>query len=380
MIVALILCNTKHKPLKLYFLNNACTFITIAALFFCTLMLKAHSKTQEVLVQPKILIVTDAWKPQVNGVVTTLIALSSALEHKGYDVSIIHPGLFRVFSLPFYPEIKVAWDVWALAEKVDAIQPDYVHIAVEGPLGIAARWYCLRHKLQYTTALHSNFPEFLQAYIGFGRRLGYMFLRWFHGCSAAVLVNTPSQKSELEAEGLSQLEVWSKGVDQGVFYSTHKAAGQTLVYVGRVSTEKNIVDFLKLRTNLKKVVVGDGPELLRFRKSYPNVEFVGYKHGIELAEYYRNAQALIFPSKTDTFGMVCIEAIACGTPVVAYPVTGPKDIIQEGVNGALDNDLEKGLVRALRCNRTKVAQSASVYSWSHVANQFSASLVLAKRP
>ena len=325
----------------------------------------------------KILIITDAWEPQVNGVVTTMTTVVKKLKEKNFKVEVIHPGMFHTFPLPNYPEISVAWNFWDLKKKIEKFDADYMHISVEGPLGITGRHYCLENNIPYTTCIHTKFPEYVYERFGIGLDVTKGLLKWFHNPAAKTLVNTISHKGELEQDGFTDLVLWSRGFDEKIFYPCPDGGKKKyLLYVGRVAVEKNIEEFLKMPSHLPKVVVGGGPSLKSYAKKYPDVEFVGFKKGKELADYYRDAACFVFPSLTDTFGIVLIEALACGTPLAGFNVTGPKDIVIEGVNGSLDDkNLENAVKRALQVDRTSTFNSSKTYTWDTVAEQFINSLV-----
>jgi len=326
----------------------------------------------------KILIVTDAWRPQTNGVVTTLENLVARLEHLEHDVEVIEPGRFRTLPLPGYREIGVAIDPWRVGGMIAASRPDAIQVATEGPLGIAARHWLARIGVAFTTSVHTKFPEYVRARTGLPLRLGYAFMRWFHGPAANTLVTTESHRVELTGWGLRHLVVWGRGVDTERFRlrrGAGKRAEPVLLYVGRVSVEKNLHAFLELATPGRKVVVGDGPARRALDRAYPRVEFLGYRHGSALTDCYADADVLVFPSRTDTFGLVLLEAMACGTPVAAYPVTGPLDVVEDGVNGALDEDLACATDRALACSRSACRASALQHDWSAVARRFLDALV-----
>ena len=325
----------------------------------------------------KILIITDAWEPQVNGVVTTMTTVVKKLEEKNFKVEVIHPGMFHTFPLPNYPEISVAWNFWDLKKKIEKFDADYMHISVEGPLGVTGRHYCLENNIPYTTCIHTKFPEYVYERFGIGLDVTKGLLKWFHNPAAKTLVNTVSHREELEQDGFTDLVLWSRGFDEKIFYPCPKGGKKKyLLYVGRVAVEKNIEEFLKMPSHLPKVVVGGGPSLKSYAKKYSDVEFVGFKKGKELADYYRDAACFVFPSLTDTFGIVLIEALACGTPLAGFNVTGPKDIVIEGVNGSLDDkNLENAVKRALQVDRTSTFNSSKTYTWDTVAEQFINSLV-----
>ena len=328
----------------------------------------------------KILIITDAWFPQVNGVVTTYSNIISQLSKRNIEVEVLHPGKFYSLPLFFYNEIKAAINPWKVIQKIKKSDADYIHIGTEGPLGIVSRIYLSYKKIPFTSAVHTKFPEYLNLHIKVPLSITYALMRWFHKRSHSVLVNTKSHKEELEKRGFRNLSIWSRGIDFKKFKDTsiklnHK---DYLLYVGRVSKEKNIEAFLNIETTHEKVVVGDGPYRQTLQKKFPRVKFVGCKTGPELAAWYRNASVFVFPSMTDTFGIVVIEALFCGVPVAAYPVTGPLDIIEDGITGSLDHDLKKAIDKALQINRENCTKNAKKYTWRNVAKQFISSLASIK--
>ena len=326
----------------------------------------------------KIVIVTDAWFPQVNGVVTTLNFLKKELEKQNYQVDIIHPGLFRTSSFSIYPEISLAMNPWKVKNYINE-DMDYLHIATEGPLGLFARNFAIRNNIEFTTAIHTKFPEYLKKILFIPLSLTYGYLKWFHGPTHKTLVNTNSQIEELSSIGFKNLVLWSRAIDRNIFYPRKKLSNKDyLLYVGRISKEKNLEDFLNLDTIKQKIVVGSGPMLNEYKKNYRTVEFVGPKFENELAQYYSDASVFVFPSKTDTYGIVMIEALACGTPVAAYPVTGPKDIIINEINGYLHHDLLTAVSLAENINSKFCEESIESLSWSNVANTFLGTLILAR--
>ena len=326
----------------------------------------------------KLLLVTDAWEPQTNGVVTTLQHARLGLGRLGIDTTVIHPGLFRTLPVPSYPEIRIAIDPWRVARMIAAERPDTIHIATEGPLGLAARRYVVRRGIPFSTSLHTKFPEYVAARTGLPLSIGYKFLRWFHRPSVATLVTTNSLRRELEGRGLERLVVWGRGVDTEQFSPRRRRTRSKprLLYVGRVAVEKNLEAFLEQPCDATKVVVGDGPARAALEARFPNVEWAGYRYGAELADYYANADVFVFPSRTDTFGLVMLEAMACGTPVAAFPVTGPIDVVVEGVNGALDADLGRAIRRALTIDRTQCRRFALANGWNAIARRMAAHLTL----
>lgn len=319
----------------------------------------------------KILIVTDAWHPQVNGVVTTLSNVTKELIKGGHQVDIVEPSLFKSIPLVGYSEIKIAINTNELKKYILNKTYDCIHISTEGPLGLRARMLCSKHKILFTTAIHTKFPEYLKVKINFPIEITYRFLKWFHSGATNTLVNTISQKDELTQRGFENLKTWSRAIDLEVFKPrTSPVDYDYLLYVGRVSHEKSIDDFLKTKSHLKKVVIGEGPQLPELKRKYPEVLFLGYKYKEDLAQWYSGASCFVFPSKTDTFGIVMIESLACGTPVAAYPVTGPIDVIQNNLNGYLSDDLDYAIERAIKVNSNSCIDFAKKYSWRKVANEF----------
>ncbi|ANI16555.1 alpha-mannosyltransferase [Pseudomonas citronellolis] len=320
----------------------------------------------------RLLIVSDAWAPQVNGVVTSLRALVAELEAMGHQVRLLSPAEFRSRPCPSYPEIPLAWDLWKVGPAIEAFAPDCVHLATEGPLGWAARRWLLRRGLAFTTAIHTRFPEYLNnRWAWLPLAFGYAVLRRFHAPSAAVLVSSERMRGAFADWGVQGLELWRKGVDTKQFQmGPGPVEGPVFLYVGRLAPEKNLEAFLDLELPGLKRVVGDGPLRSALQARYPQVQFLGYRHGEALAEAYRAASVLVFPSRTDTLGLVMYEALACGTPVAAFPVPGPLDVLEDGVTGAIDSDLRKACLRALALDRQACAEWAAGQSWRLSAQQF----------
>ncbi|AJK47273.1 glycosyltransferase family 4 protein [Burkholderia plantarii] len=327
----------------------------------------------------KIMIVTDAWEPQVNGVVRTLKSTSRELTALGHRVELLTPLEFRTIPCPTYPEIRLSLFPYArLRSRIDEFAPDALHIATEGPLGMAARRYARKHKLPFTTAYHTRFPEYVQARFGIPLSVTYRFLRWFHGASLAVMAPTPVVKQDLETFGFDNVVLWTRGVDLDIFEPMESKVLNTarpiFLYVGRVAIEKNVEAFLKLDLPGSKWVAGEGPALAELKSRYPEANYLGVLTQAELAKVYAAADVFVFPSKTDTFGLVLLEALACGTPVAAYPVTGPVDVLGDGNAGAMNDDLREACLEALKIDRTDARAWAERFSWRAASEQFASHL------
>ena len=322
----------------------------------------------------KIVIVTDAWHPQTNGVVTTYENTIAELEAMGHTVEVIEPSAYRHVGIPTYSEIRVSINCFDVGKRIMDARPDAVHIATEGPLGWSARRFLKRVGVAFTTSVHTKFPEYAQARTGLPLSWGYAVMRRFHAPASSVLCTTETQKRELEGWGLRRLTAWGRGVDTERFRPDPgfepDPGNPVLLYVGRVAVEKNITAFLEADVPGRKVVVGDGPQREQVEKRFPDVEFAGYRYGDELVAYFARADVFVFPSLTDTFGLVMLEANACGTPVAAFPVTGPNDVVVDGVTGALDEDLSAAIRRALACDRAACRAHAETRSWRAVAQRF----------
>jgi glycosyltransferase involved in cell wall biosynthesis len=327
----------------------------------------------------RILIISDAWRPQVNGVVRTLETTVKTLRQDGHEVDVVSPLEFRTIPCPSYPEIRLAIMPGAkVTRRIEAFQPDAIHISTEGPLGWAARRYCLRKGLPFTTAYHTRFPEYVNARFPLPLDLLYKGMRLFHDRAVHTMVATPSLQDDLEARGFRNLVRWTRGVDIELFRPGRRRPlnipRPIYLYVGRVAVEKNIQAFLDLDLEGSKLVVGDGPMLVQLRQEYPDVTFVGAMHGEELASYYAAADVFVFPSLTDTFGLVLLEALASGVPVAAYPVTGPRDVINGAPVGVLDEDLGRAARGALKIDPLACREFALGYSWRVSTQQFLANL------
>ncbi len=327
-----------------------------------------------------ILIITDNLQDQINGVVTTYKNIEAVAIFDNYRIVYIDPGRFSYVDCPRYNELKIAFP-WKIGQAIEEISPDHIHIATEGPLGLCARQYLDKHGYRYNTAYHTKFPEGIRKLFGVPETLTWPLIRWFHKHSGKVLTTTDSMVKQLKNNGFDgEIISWTRGVDRNIFYPDaipHK--GTVLVCVSRVSKEKNLEDFFKLDyPNSKKIMVGDGPMREYYESKYPDVEFVGYKTGLELAAYYNLADVFVFPSKWETFGLVMIEAMACGTPVAAYPVQGPLDVVEEGVTGCLDFDINRAITNALELDRNKVHQGSMRWSWEKAWEIFRDNLVPAR--
>lgn len=334
----------------------------------------------------KIAIVTDAWRPQVNGVVRTYENTTRELRALGHEVCLLTPGICRTLPCPTYPSIRLALRPEAhLIQHLETFNPDAIHVATEGPLGHAARRYCLRQGWPFTTAFHTRFPEYIRMRAPIPLTWSYAWLRRFHAPAVRTLVPTPSQGRALKARGFSNVVTWSRGVDTNLFQPLSARAGPdqerpVFVYLGRVSPEKNIEAFLQLDLPGSKLVIGDGPDLDRLRAAYPTVVFAGYKFGTELARYLAAGDVFVFPSLTDTYGLVMLEAMACGLPVAAFPVTGPVDVIRNGVTGILSKDLHEAALQALHLAPQDCIDFAHSRSWRHSACLFADNLAPIQPP
>lgn len=325
----------------------------------------------------RIALVTDAWAPQVNGVVRTLQSVTGVLRGWGHEIVVISPDQFHSMPCPSYPEIRLALTRPGLVSaKLSALCPDAVHIATEGPLGLAARRHCLARGLPFTTAYHTQFPDYLARRTRLPAAAFWPYIRWFHRPSAGIMVATETIREQLRGQGLGHVRHWSRGVDLSAFSPLLEPPGLFLdlprpiqLYVGRIAVEKNIEAFLRSSHPGSKVVVGDGPARARLEAEFPEARFLGKQTGADLAACYAGADVFVFPSRTDTFGLVMIEALACGTPVAAYPVPGPLDILTPKT-GAMDEDLGHAIAQALTLEREDCAAHGSSFTWEASARQF----------
>ena len=328
-----------------------------------------------------ILIITDNLRKQVNGVVTTFKNIEEYAGRDGYHIVYLDPGQFSHIDCPGYPEVKLSLP-WQIGSKIEAMGADHIHIATEGPLGLAARLYLDTKGIKYNTSYHTKFPEFLHKMYRIPESITYRYMRWFHKHSGRVLTTTQTMVDDLKARGFEgDIVPWTRGVDRKIFNSSHRgetvAGRPILVSVGRVSREKNLDEFCQIDyPDCTKIVVGDGPYRAELEKKYPNVIFAGAKFGTSLAEYYANADVFVFTSLTDTFGIVIIEALACGTPVAAFPVPGPIDILEQGVTGYMfRGDLRTSIEGCLSLDRAEVEEASSIWSWANCWNIFKDNLI-----
>ena len=325
-----------------------------------------------------ILIITDNLPEQINGVVTTYTNIQACAARDGYNVVVLHPGWFSYFDCPGYNEVKIAYPR-SLGKKIEAINPDYIHVATEGPLGLWARKYLSLCGYRYNTAYHTKFPEGLKKLFGIPETVTWRFVRWFHKHSGKVLTTTDSMVEELRAHGFDgEIIPWTRGVDRDIFKPELREdlPGKYLLCVSRVSKEKNLEDFFELDyPGYQKIMVGDGPMLETYKQRYPDITFTGFKTGIDLARYYANAEVFVFPSRWETFGIVMIESMACGTPVAAYPCQGPEDVIDENVTGCMRDNLKDSVDACLKLDREQVYQSSMRWSWDRAWQIFRDNLV-----
>lgn len=332
----------------------------------------------------RILVATDAWAPQVNGVVTALANTIAGLRRRGYTVEVISPERFRTIPTPSYPEIPLAlFPGRKVGERIDAFRPDIVHVATEGPIGGAARRHCVQRGLRFTSAYHTSFPEYVAARTHVPIKWTSAWMRRFHAPASSVLVATQAMRELLESRGFENVAECPLGVDLELFRPSSERFTDlprpVFTYVGRVAVEKDVGAFLRLDLPGTKLVVGDGPARARLQRRFPQAHFVGYKTGAELASYYYRSDVFVFPSRTDTFGLVMLEAMACGVPVAAFPVRGPLDLITDPAAGVLDDDLRSAALHALHLGRDAGPRHASRFPWDRSVERFLALQVDAYR-
>ena len=327
----------------------------------------------------RVCIISDAWTPQVNGVVTTMKKMVAGLKTKGHEVLVIHPGLFKTLPCPTYPEIRLALKPQSkMIGLLNEFGPQAIHLTTEGPLGLAGRNYCVRRGLNFTTSICTRFPEYVELRTRIPASWLFRFWRWFHAPAQKTMVATDSLKKDLEGIGFKNLAPWGRGVDLDLFCQRPKdilpGPRPISLYMGRVAVEKNLEAFLSLDLPGSKVVIGDGPALNSLKRKFPQVRFLGRKTGLDLAQHVAAADVFVFPSLTDTFGVVLIEAMACGLPAAAYPVTGPKDVIVHGQTGWLDQNLGLAVEKALQMDPDRCRARAEEFSWQRSVDQFEANL------
>ncbi len=322
----------------------------------------------------RILIATDAWHPQVNGVVRTLTMTAEAAKAFGVDVSFLTPQSFRTVAMPSYPDLRLALPYGAkIARLIDDARPDSIHIATEGPIGLSVRRYCRKRDVAFTTSFHTRFPEYVSARLPVRESWIWAALRAFHRNSQAVMAATPALANELRARGFRNVVLWPRGVDTSLFHPRTADLGlprPVFLCVGRVAVEKNLEAFLELELPGTKVIVGDGPAKAALARKYPQAVFLGARQGEELADIYAAADVFVFPSKTDTFGLVLLEALASGVPVAAFPVTGPRDVLGSAPVGALNDDLRLACLAALKISPQACLEFAARHTWAASARAF----------
>ncbi len=344
------------------------------------------------LLPQRVVLVTDAWEPQVNGVVRTLSRVVAEFRDMGIEIEVISPyDGYRTFPLPTYPEIKLAIGAKKdIERRIQEFEPDAIHIATEGPLGWAARSICLKWNWPFTTSYHTKFPEYVNARLPFvPLKAGYWYMRRFHNSGGSLMVATQSMRDDLAARGFRNITPWTRGVDTELFHPSRRNAGGDVyeglqrpifVNVGRIAVEKNIETMLELDLPGTTVLVGDGPQRAELERKYPDVVFAGPKFGEELARYFADADVFIFPSLTDTFGLVILEAMATGTPVAAFPAPGPRDIIPGSNAGAVGEDLQAAALACLELDRETVRAYAENFSWRACAEEFLRNLEVPPQP
>jgi glycosyltransferase involved in cell wall biosynthesis len=326
----------------------------------------------------KILIVTDNLPDQINGVVTTYKNIEACAIRDGYTVDYVDPRCFRYVDCPGYNEVKITfpWKIW---KKIEAINPDHIHIATEGTLGLWARAYLSKHNIRHNTAYHTKFPEGLKKLFGIPEWITWLFVRWFHKHSGKVLTTTDTMVKDLKAHGFDgEVISWTRGVDREIFTPNlrEELLAKYLLCVSRVSKEKNLEAFFELEyPGYQKIMVGDGPMLETYKKQYPSVHFTGFKTGVDLARYYANAEVFVFPSRWETFGIVMIEAMACGTPVAAFPCDGPLDVIDQAETGFMNENLKHAVDGCLQLSRERVLEGSQRWTWDNAWKIFKENLV-----
>ncbi len=334
----------------------------------------------------RVMIASDAWHPQINGVVRVFDTTKSHLEADGHEVLLAGPDRFRTIAMPGYDEIRLAlFPGSKLADMTEDFRPDAIHIPVEGPIGLSMRHLCLKRGWDFTTSYHTRYGDYLKHRFGMNPDRAHVFQRWFHNAGKRLMVQTESLKTELSGRGYRNIVEWGRGVDTRLFRPWRGQEGfdpdflglprPIFMYLGRVSKEKSLEDFFRLDLPGSKVVVGDGPILPRYRKDWPDVHFLGFRTGEDIARHLSAADVFVMPSRFETFGMVVLEALACGTPVAAYPVHGPMDILGTATCGVLSEDLRAASLAALDIDRAECRAFAEQQSWNRCTSQFIANLV-----
>jgi len=323
----------------------------------------------------RVMIATDAWRPQVNGVVRTLESLASSARSLGIEVEFLSPAGFWSVAIPTYSSLRLAIPKFSeIVRRIETCKSDSIHIATEGPIGLMVRAYCVKRGLCFTTSYTTRFPEYVSARIAMPESWSYAALRWFHSAASVTMVSTPSLAAELAQRGFKNLGMWTRGVDTRAFTPespfVFDIPRPIFISAGRIAIEKNLEAFLSLDLPGSKVVIGDGPREAELRSRFPDVHFLGLKEGKMLASCLAGADVFVFPSRTDTFGIVQLEALACGIPVAAFPVTGPNDVIGNHPVGALNDDLRTACLQALNLSRSRCRAYALGYSWENSAQQF----------
>jgi glycosyltransferase involved in cell wall biosynthesis len=329
----------------------------------------------------RVLVATDAWRPQLNGVVRTYERLALEATKFACEINFLPPPLFHTFPCPTYPEIRLALALpGAVARHIESMRPDFIHIATEGPIGLVTRRYCRKRNWPFTTSYHTRFPEYVAARLPVPKRWCYALQRRFHNGAAGTFVAAPSVAADLASRGFERLMPWSRGVDIDLFRPRDVrlfGKGPVFLYVGRIAVEKNIEAFLDLDLPGRKVLVGGGPQKDQLQRLYPDALFAGQREGEALAEAYASSDVLVFPSLTDTFGLVMLEALASGVPVAAFPVSGPKDVLTDPLSGVLSADLKDAALRALGLKGKAARAHALRYSWENSARQFVENVLVA---
>ena len=329
--------------------------------------------------QKTILVITDNLPEQINGVVTTFKNIEALASADGYNIVYIDPGQFSYIDAPGYPEVKLSWPS-KIGEKIKAANADHIHIATEGPIGLAANLWCWKHGWRFNTSYHTKFPEFIKKIYHIPERLTYSYVRWFHKHSGKILTTTQTMVDELKAHAFTgTIVAWTRGVDRTNLCPSkdwqHPNQHPTVLYVGRVSREKNLDALCELQNLYTINIVGDGPDRTRLEDLYPGVNFLGYKQGADLADCYAQADVFCFPSKADTFGIVIIEALSVGTPVAGYRVPGPIDILEEGVTGFMGDSLQDSIDKCMLLDRAKVKAASAKWTWQNCWTLFKNNLV-----